>query len=108
MSTVLEYAGGFENSFMDTARLLSQNPSIRVQIVTMNENFSNTLEDFVRFYYRRKRNKILRESILVIKERIGKVDYIKCKNFKELRNYLKEADVVYSKNEILETIILKC
>lgn len=107
MTTILEYGGGFEISFMDTAKLLSMNKDYEVRIVTMDEKFTRRLEGLLKLYYRKSNNVTIRESAENVKKRIGNAIYIKCSTFKELRECLKGSDVVYSKNEILESIILK-
>lgn len=109
MTTILEHAGGFENSFMDIANDLNNEDDIEVNIVTMDDQFTKRLGYIMSFYFRENLNKnpLHRETSNSVKKRLGSVRYKKCKNFADLKKQLSESDLIYSKNEILESLILK-
>ena len=109
MTTILEHGGGFENSFIDIANGLNQIDNIEIEIVTMDERFTKRLGYLLSIYFRTNLNKnpLHRESSEKIRERLNGVKYTKARSFKELKNKLSEADVIYAKNEMIETSIIK-
>lgn len=108
-TTILEHGGGLEKYLIETAKNLSELPDFQVDVITMDNEFTEKIAKILGFYYFKKIDKSLlyKESLNSITERLGRARYYKCRNFKELEEKLHEYDVVYSKNELLEAFILK-
>lgn len=108
-TTILEHGGGLEKYLIETAKNISDLQDIQVDVITMDNQFSERLLKILGFYYFKKVDKVLlyKESFDAITERLGSAHYYKCKNFKDLKKKLSEYDIVYSKNELLESFILK-
>lgn len=110
MTTILEYYGGMEKRMIDVSSELARRyPDLEICIVTRNNEFTEKLSKFLAFLGRYKfdRTSIYKESYKKITQKLGKVQYIKTNSFWETRDILKKCNVVYSKNEVLETIIFK-
>lgn len=109
MTTVLEHAGGFENSFMDIAKEMSKDERFDVTFVTMDESFTKKLGYLLSVYFRENlnQNPVHRETSESILKRLDGVPYKKCHSLKELKKTLSKADIIYAKNEIIEAAILK-
>lgn len=108
-TTILEHGGGLEKYLIETAKNLSELPGFQVDVITMDNEFTEKIAKILGFYYFKKVDKSLlyKESSQSIAERLGKARYYKCRDFKELKAKFREYDVVYSKNELLEAFILK-
>lgn len=108
-TTILEHGGGLEKYFIETAKSFAEFPNIKADIVTMDDNFTYKITDLLSIYYFKKikRKSLYNEALNTIKQRLGKANYYKCKNLKELKEKLNEYDVIYSKNEVLEAFIFK-
>lgn len=108
-TTILEHGGGLEKYLTEAAKNLSDLSDFQVDVITMDNEFTEKIAKILGFYYFKKIDKSLlyKESLQLIMKRLGKAGYHKCKNFKELKKKLNEYDIVYSKNELLEAFILK-
>src|SRR6185369_942872 len=106
MTTILEHAGGLENTFMSAARYLAEMPDVSVDVITMDEIFTKRLGKVLSFYYGTNLNKaeLHRETTQAASRKLGNAKYYKCANFAELFSHLSKCDVIYSKNEILEAL----
>lgn len=110
MTTVLEYGGGLEKYLIDTAAHLSNSEQVeQIDIITMDDTFTNRITDALGAYYLKKRDRKLnfKDNINSINKRLGKARYYKCSTISEARAKLQEYDVIYSKNELIDTFILK-
>lgn len=109
-NTILEHAGGFEKYLTETSAALSvRYPDLEITIVTFNEKRTEMLQRLLTVYYFKKmpiRN-IYREKTENVLARLGSVKYVKCQNFKEVRNILRKQDIIYAKNEIIDLAILR-
>ena len=108
-TSILEFGGGLEKYFIETANNLSKFDNCQVDVVTMDDKFTARLAKLLSFYYFKKiiKSYLYKEKLEIIKKNLGKANYFKCKNFKKLKEKLNEYDVIYSKNEILEAFIFK-
>ena len=107
---ILEHGGGLEKYFIDTSIGLKKNfPELDISIITLDEKMSERLLGCLSLFYLKKidRNIIYKEKTSTIIKKLENIKYIKCDSFKSLKNELKKYDVIYSKNEILESFILK-
>lgn len=109
MTTVLEFGGGLENYLINTAKELHKRYNLNIKIVTMDNDFSKKINNILGFYYFKKTHNefIFKESSESLSVRLNGIEYIKCKDLNTLKQQLKDADIIYSKNEILESFILK-
>lgn len=109
-NTILEHGGGLEKYFIETAVALSKRyPELEIVIVTFNEKRTEILQRILSVYYFKKMpiQNIYREKTEDILRKLGRVRYIKCPSFAAVKNDLKKADIIYSKNEIVDLAILK-
>ncbi len=105
MTTILEHNGGFEKYLIDTANNLAASPSIEVDIITMDERFTNRVITLLQLY--RFRKKAL-HNLQTVRDKIEtNVTYYKVNTLRNLRSKLQQYDVIYSKNELLEAILFK-
>jgi len=107
---MLEQGGGLEKFFIEmTSELVKRYPSLSISIITLSEQRTESLQKILSIYYLKKMpiKNVHRESLENILLKLGKVNYIKCNSFKEVKEKLKLFDVVYTKNELLELILLK-
>lgn len=108
--TVLEHGGGLEKYFIEvTSELAKRYLDFEISIVTLNEKRAERLQKFLSVYYRKRLpvSNIYREKTEAIIEKLGRVQYIKCATLSDVRRELKQYDLIYSKNELLELSILK-
>lgn len=108
-ATIMEHGGGLEKYFVETARNLSHLSGFHVDIITLDNSYSERILKILRFYYFDKIDKkqLYKDSLISIKKRLGDSQYHKCSNFIDLGKKLNEYDLIYSKNELLESFILK-
>jgi glycosyltransferase involved in cell wall biosynthesis len=108
-TTMLEHGGGLEKYLIETAKNLSEFPDAQVDVITMDNKFTERVANILGFYYFKKIDKALlyKENLDAITERLGNSRYYKRASFKQLSEKLNEYDVIYSKNELLEAFILK-
>lgn len=107
---LLEYGGGLEKYYIETAAHLAEQPGISVEVVTMDDDFMRRMTNALSVFYMRKIDHSVnyKENLSDITQKLGKATYRKVSNFKELRSTLQQCDVVYCKNELIESFILKC
>lgn len=107
MTTILDYYWWTEKYIIDSSReLKNRYPDLDIKVVTMSNRFSEWLSIILSLLsFKKFEISSLYKSKAV--DNLWDIEYIKCNNFKELRDQLMNADVIYSKNEILETFILK-
>lgn len=106
---ILEQGGGFENYLLTTARgLADRYADLEISIVTMSPEIVEKLQHILSIYFMRvqKPDAIYRETYESVRKRLGTVTYTRANSLKELRVLLREADVIYSKNEVLELLVL--
>ncbi len=108
-TTILEHGRGLEKYFIDTSTKLNGTNNLMIDIVTMDDNFSHKILDLLSIYTFKKIDHavLYSENSESIKQKLGSVNYYKCKSFEEVRNKLNEYDLIYSKNELLEAFIFK-
>jgi glycosyltransferase involved in cell wall biosynthesis len=109
MTTVLEYGGGLEKYLIETASNLSKNPDIIVDVITMDNSFTERIVSLLSIFYLKRIDIKLsfKESSEDIRRRLGKSHYYKEHSIKNLRKRLNRYDVIYSKNELLEGFLFK-
>jgi glycosyltransferase involved in cell wall biosynthesis len=109
-NTILEHGGGLEKYFIDTAVALAEShPLLDVTIITFNEERTEMLQRLLSIYYLKEMpiQNIYREKTESILKKLGRVRYVKCASFLQAKTELNRADVIYSKNEIIDLCILK-
>lgn len=109
-SILLEYGGGTAKYLIETAGHLKKKfPNTSISIITFDEKLSKrvTFLYFLYFWGGFDKNKLYKESTDRILKELSNIKYVKVSSFTELRTILLKQDVVYSKNDILECIILK-
>jgi N,N'-diacetylbacillosaminyl-diphospho-undecaprenol alpha-1,3-N-acetylgalactosaminyltransferase len=106
----LEYGGGTAKYFIDTSIALKKlYPKLDISIVTFNENFSGLLINLYSLYFLRNIRNDFPKRGSSPKIDLGryKIKYIKVKGVGDLKTILGNQNVIYCKNDILETFILK-
>lgn len=106
---LLEQAGGFENFLIETTKGLADRYSdIDIDIITMSPSTVEKLQHVLTLYFGRKQPKssIYREQKSSIINRLGRVRYLQARSIRELKIKMREYDIVYSKNEVLELATL--
>lgn len=107
---ILEQGGGFENYLIQTARdLANLYHGLDIKIITMSPKRVERLQHFYSVYFMKKQDPkaIYREDYDAIIKKLGPVTYARVDSNEELAKQLRDSDVIYSKNEILELITLK-
>jgi glycosyltransferase involved in cell wall biosynthesis len=109
MVTILEFGGGTEQYLVRTAAYLSRQYGIEIDIITMDDRFTDRVRRMAQFYYfkRFEPRLMYQDDLAAIHKRLEPATYKKCRSFAELRKTLNEYDVIYSKNELLEAALLK-
>jgi glycosyltransferase involved in cell wall biosynthesis len=106
----LEYGGGTAKYFIDTSlELKKRYPDIDISIITFDENISKTITDLYSIYFLRNiKNDFSKKGglPLPILKSHG-IKYTKVKSMGDLKKILRRQNVIYCKNDILETFILK-
>lgn len=106
----LEYGGGTTKYFIETSiELKKRYPKFDFSIITFNEKISNILLSLYSIYFSRNIRKDFlhkTDKKLINLKTLG-IRYIKATGITNLKNILSEQSVVYCKNDILETSILK-
>lgn len=106
---ILEQGGGFESYLLSTARgLADRYKDLEISIVTMSPEIVEKLQHLLTIYFMRvqKPTAIYRETYESIQKKLGDITYTRANSLKELRFLLQQADVIYSKNEVLELTVL--
>jgi glycosyltransferase involved in cell wall biosynthesis len=107
---ILEQGGGFENYVIEVACSLAKRyPDLQVTVVTMGPEMVEKLQHILTIYFMSKQDPkaIYREDYDHIIKRLGKAEYIRAESFRELKEILHSADVIMTKNELLELSVLK-
>lgn len=109
MTTVLEHPGGCEKYLIETAANLANRPGISADVITMDEDYTAKIGLVLGAFFLRKPNagSHLREASKDVERRLGKAKYHKLHTVKELRAKLQSYDVIYSKNELIEGLMLR-
>ena len=110
LATILEQGGGTQEYFITTSKKLSDLYGHEVDVICLEDRFTvDFLRYFLSAFYFKKvpRDHFYNEELDSIKKRMSPVRYIKCNSMKELRNLLSQYDIILSKNELLEAMILK-
>lgn len=104
----LELAGGCENLMIENANdLLKRYNDIEINFITIDLSDHWIFKLLMSVYYLKPYVEKKRESSIDIIEKLSKkIRYINFESISELKNELKKYDYIYSKNEILELIIL--
>lgn len=108
MLPLLTEGGGAEKYFIDLARNLS-GKGIDIDIITMDENFFWKFGKLLHIFSRGdffKKIDAGREKEEEVSSNLGKAKWIKT-NFKNLRRNLNKYEIIYSKNELTDLILLK-
>ena len=108
----LEQGGGLAKYFIETASNLTQMPSMKADIITMDDRFNIKIMKMTQVFYMSFMSKmdmrlVYKESAKSIKENLGDAQYFKASSIASLRKKLQEYDLIYSKNEVLEALVLK-
>lgn len=104
----LAHGGGFEKYIMSLSKELS-NKGHDVSIVSINRRLQYKLEFLLSCFYLKPRLQFphkFRLSQKAIKQGIGKGHLYEVSSLREMRKYINRADIVYSKNEILDLFVL--
>ncbi|HKR82018.1 MAG TPA: glycosyltransferase family 4 protein [Candidatus Saccharimonadales bacterium] len=107
---ILEQGGGFENYVIEVAcNLAKRYPDLQVTVVTMGPEMVEKLQRIYTVYFMSKQDPkaIYREDYDNILQRLGGAAYVRAESFKELKKILHSADVILTKNELLELSVLK-
>lgn len=106
---ILEQGGGFEDYLLTTARGLADHyKDLDISIVTMSPEIVEKLQHVLSIYFMReqKPEAIYRETYEAVRQKLGDIPYTRAASLAELAKLLKNADVIYSKNEVLELTVL--
>jgi glycosyltransferase involved in cell wall biosynthesis len=105
----LEHGGGLAKYFIETVSNLSKTPSLKADVVTMDDQFNINIMKMLQVFYMSKMDMrlVYKESTKSIKENLGEARYFKVSSIGNLKKKLQEYDLIYSKNEVLEAFILK-
>lgn len=106
---ILEQGGGFEDYLLTTARGLADHyADLDISIVTMSPEIVEKLQHVLTIYFMRvqKPDAIYRETYESVQQKLGDIPYTRANSLAELAVLLKSADVIYSKNEVLELAVL--
>ena len=107
---ILEQGGGFENYLVATTQGLAERhkKDLAVTIVTMTPRVVEKLQHVLSVYFMRKQDPkaIYREPYDAIMQKLKDVRYVRADSLAELKKVLQSADVIYSKNEVLEMSVL--
>jgi len=108
MSTILEQGGGMEKYLIEAAENMSKYPEVQADVITMDNKFTTRLIKTLSFYYFKKIESkyIHHESLRSIIKKLGDANYIKCHNLSTLKKTLQMYDVIYAKNELLDSFML--
>lgn len=106
---VLEYGGGLEKYYIETVSHLAGQDGVAADVITMDDNYMDRMTSWLQVFYMKKLDKKAnyKEKLPDIQARLGKARYYKAHSAKELRNILQKYDIIYTKNEILESFILR-
>lgn len=107
--SILEISGGTERYYIDTVKELHElYPDLDVNIVTLDDKFLIKLRRMLKFYYLRPLpvQELYNYPTEAVHKELGDIDYIKAISLSDLKRLLNEADVIYSKNEIVELFVL--
>lgn len=110
MSTALEQYGGYEKSAIEIAKGLHQYTKNKVEIISMDEAFTKKINFGLSLYFQKNLvsdSTAKRESLSKIRQTLSEVKYTQCRSISQLRKKLNEFDVIYSKNEIIESFMFK-
>ena len=108
--TPIVYGGGAEISTVVTAVEMSvRYPHLSIDIVTNDDRFAKRLNFFLRIFYLKKPRYVLDANSENGLTRLGatKIRYIQARSILQLRRHLRSYDLIYSKNEIVEAVVLK-
>ena len=109
VSTPISEGGGAEKFFIETAKYLS-NKNVPIDIVTLNQSFYKVYARFIHIIYYANFVKKLdykgNEDKKEIKKRISPSRWIETSLF-NLKKTLNLYDVIYTKNEVIDLLILK-
>jgi glycosyltransferase involved in cell wall biosynthesis len=109
MLPLLTQGGGAEKYFIELARNLRER-GVEADIVTMDENFfrkfARLLHIFARGNFFGKINTQGREKEEEIRKQLGEARWLKT-SYKNLDKKLREYDIIYTKNELVELLLLK-
>lgn len=110
LATILEQGGGTQEYFITTSKKLADIYGHDVDVICLEDRFTvDFLRYFLSLFYFKKvpREHFYNEELESIRMRMSPVRYIKCSSMGELRKQLAQYDIILSKNELLEAIILK-
>jgi glycosyltransferase involved in cell wall biosynthesis len=110
MTTILEYYWWMEKWIIDTSIWLKNRfPNLDISIITMDNTYTERLNKILArlWWFEYKKENLYKEDLDSIKLKLGNIKYIKISSFKSLKKELSKADIIYSKNEILEAFIFK-
>ncbi|MBL8159341.1 glycosyltransferase [Candidatus Saccharibacteria bacterium] len=107
--TSLEHGGGLEKYYIEVVSKLCESKNVHADVISLDDNFTDRITDAWSIFSlkRMDRKHSYKDNLEDVRRRLGKGKYYKAKNITELRQYLQDYDIVYSKNELLETFILK-
>lgn len=109
MLPLLTQGGGAEKYFIELAENLSSRRGIKMDVITMDENFFRVFARLLHLFRLRFFTKIDisgREKEEDVKKRLRKAAWIKS-SLRELKTILSQYNVIYAKNEIVDLFLLK-
>lgn len=98
------YGGGCENSFIKMAGALS-NKGYEVAVITPTFRFFKGMVSLSQIFYRTRIKLKIRESKKSIETRLGEAKWLSVP-LSKMRRLLQNQDIIYTKNEILELLLL--
>jgi glycosyltransferase involved in cell wall biosynthesis len=107
LAGLLETGSGAENFFIESTKNLSLFHNVQADVISMNKNFTYKILPFLSLYYRKKMKIRCKKSRSQITTCLGKAHYYSCKSVNDLKYKLRQYDIIYSKNEIIEACLLK-
>jgi glycosyltransferase involved in cell wall biosynthesis len=107
---ILEIGGGFEDYLIDTVTgLASRYPDCEITIVTSSPKLTEKYYKLASamMFKRFDASSLYREATDSINKRLKNIDYVQFNNLKQFKTILSEADTIYTKNELVEMLLLQ-
>jgi glycosyltransferase involved in cell wall biosynthesis len=107
---MLELGGGFEDYLITTSNEVKKlSPGDEISVLTASPRLTEKYYSLLNLisFKRESPESLYREKHKSIKKRLDDVNYVTFDTFEELKRRLIAADIIYSKNEIIELILLK-
>lgn len=105
----LEYGGGLARYYLNTASELHRRyPKLDITLITLDRHFADKISRLYSWYFQTKRHGMrYHESTSELKQSLSGITYTKVSSFQELRAVLSQQQSIYTKNDLLELVLLR-